>query len=188
MSSISLLPDNATPLEMALERTIAKMLGDIPSPFPSLWRPDDVSPTHLPWLADALGVTEWDASAPDAEKRETVKNYWGNQRQAGMRVALRRAVEPLGFGVYVAPWYESGGEPYHFKVELTLLNNLLDADLLDRAGRRIEESKSERDDLSVAVVIDGSEIEPSVYARVVYTDMVVAQSLPHPNVIESRSL
>jgi phage tail P2-like protein len=185
MSSISLLPDNATPLEMALERTIAKMLSDIPSPFPSLWRPDDVSPAHLPWLADALGVTEWDASAPDAEKRETVKNYWGNQRQAGMSVALRRAVEPLGFGVYVAPWYESGGEPYHFRVELTLGDNNLDSLLLNRVESRLDESKSERDVLSVAVVFDQKIIEPSVYARAVFTDMIIAQSFPYPHVIES---
>lgn len=190
MSKTSLLPDNATALETALERTLAKLLDDIPSPFPALWRPADAPSEHLPWLAEALGVTEWDSASSELEKRETLAAQWPNQREAGMGVALRRAISPLGFGVLLKPWYEYGGAPYSFIVEITLNNNPIALSLLNRVQQRINESKSERDTYELAIIvenIDGgvSGAEAAVYAGVVFTDMVTAESSPYPRVYES---
>lgn len=190
MSSTSLLPDNATPLETALERTIAKMLGEIPSPFPALWRPDEVPVAQLPWLAEALGVFEWDAKAPEMQKRNTLKNHWANQRQAGMEVSLKRAISPLGYGVQLKPWYEFGGSPYYFYLEIDVSGKKIDSALLSRVEDRIQLSKSERDDYGLFVVVssavDDSELSASAMVSAAFTDMVLAESLPHPRVIESR--
>lgn len=190
MSSTSLLPDNATPLETALERTIIKMLGEIQSPFPALWRPDEAPITQLPWLAEALGVTEWDASASEIEKRETLKTHWANQRQAGMGVALARAIQPLGVGVLIRPWFEVGLDPYHFEIEINLSGKTLDPILLGRVEQRIVESKSERDTYSVSIIIesvpDGGAEDAAAYFGAAFTDIVVAESHPYPQVIESR--
>lgn len=190
MSSTSLLPDNATPLETALERTIVKMLGEIPSPFPALWRPDEAPAAQLPWLAEALGVTEWDSDASESEKRETLKSHWANQRQAGMKVALQRAVEPLGLGVNLKPWYEFGGSPYSFQIELALGDYPLDSAVLSRAEERVQQVKSERDNYSVVIVIesiggDDPGAEVSAYFRAAFTDLVCADSYPYPNIIVS---
>lgn len=190
MSLTTILPDNATALEGALERVLSYRLNGIASPFPSLWRPTEVDPGALPWLAEAVGVSEWNAAASDEEKRASVAAQWPNARQGGMGVALQRAIDPLGLGVRLKPWFESGGAPYSFTIELVLGSHQLDSSLLARCEDRLQSVKSERDSYSVAIVIESaggatSSAVPAAYFRAAFTDLVNADSLPFANVIES---
>lgn len=188
MSKKTIFPDNATPLEIAMEKTISQKLDEILTPFPSLWRPDLVTFAHMPWLASSLGVTEWDESADEFEKRETLKSNWGNQRQAGMRIAIQRAVEPLGVGVLIKPWYETKRNPYHFSIEIILGTKPLSPILLSRVMQRINDSKSERDffDIDIFAISIAEQIGvPSTRVAAVFGDVVVAESLPYKSIFES---
>lgn len=147
MSTTSLLPDNRTTLETALEKTLSDHLLNIESPYPDLWSPTDVSVDMLPYLAHAKGVTDW-GDDTDAAKRQTVQDIWPMQRQAGTRLAVKRAVDALGFDADVV----RGDQPYHLKIDLWRGDvGTVEPDLMARVHRRIEGVKSERDALAVTL-------------------------------------
>ena len=147
----SLLPDNRTSLEVALEKTLRETIANKPSHFPSLWRADEVSVDLLPWLAEAKGVDEWDGAADEAEQRATIDNAWPQQREAGMRVAIRRAIEPLGFDLELKPWYATGGNPYTLTAVCWSHARPFTDELSARLVSRVSRAVSERDELTVKV-------------------------------------
>lgn len=183
MSIESLLPDNRTALELALEQTLREAIAAKGSVFPLLWRPAEIPAPLLPWLGEAMGVSEWDASAPEAEQRATLANFWPSQRLAGTGVAIKKAIEPLGLGATAVAGYEIGGSAYSLHVELEQTTSTLDPALLDRVAKRIEAAKSERDTYQIDVVITS---QSPAYIGAAFIDQVVAESLPFPAVIESR--
>jgi phage tail P2-like protein len=141
MSTQSLLPDNRTLLETALEQTIKAHLQEIDSVYPSLWDPATVPVHLLPYLAQAKGVPDW-GNDTELSKRNTVANIWPVQRQAGTRKAVKDAVDTLGFDADVT----RSSTPYHLKVDLWREDlETIEADVLARAKRRIGYVKSERD-------------------------------------------
>lgn len=161
MSSQSLLPDNRTPLETALEKSLAKQLQNIESPYPQLWDPAQVKPTLLPYLAHAKGVPDWGEDT-DAAKRDTVANIWTVQRQAGTRQAVKQAVDALGFDAEVT----RGEEPYRLQIDLWREDvGSVESDFFARAERRIEQVKSERDIFSINVNLKtASQVSTSSFA------------------------
>lgn len=141
MSTDSILPDNRTPFEKALEQTLAKHLKQLECPYPDLWNPQ-TTPRHLlPYLAHAKGVPDWGDDS-EVAKRDTVQNIWPVQRQAGTRAAIKRAVDALGFDAEV----KQGDAPYHLAIDLWREDvGTLEPDILARAHRRINYAKAERD-------------------------------------------
>ena len=137
----SLLPDNRTLLERALEQTISQSLLNLDSVYPHLWDPYKTPDHLLAYLAHAKGVPDWGEDTQQA-KQETVANIWPVQRQAGTRKAVKQAVDALGVDASVS----RGAEPFHLKVDLWREDvGTLEADILARARRRIGYVKSERD-------------------------------------------
>jgi phage tail P2-like protein len=141
MSTSSILPDNRTLLETALEKTISQSLLNIDAVYPELWDSFN-TPLHLlPYLAQAKGVPDW-GNDTEQSKRQTVDDIWIVQRKAGTRSAVKQAVDALGFDASV----KRGDEPYHLKVDLWREDvATLEPDILSRAKRRIDYVKSERD-------------------------------------------
>jgi phage tail P2-like protein len=141
MSTQSLLPDNRTVLETALEKSLSEQLAKIESPFYTLWDSQKVPNHLLPYLAHAKGVPEGGDDTEQA-KRDTVANIWPVQRQAGTKKAIKKAVDSLGFDAEV----KRGDQPYHLHIDLWREDvGTLEPDILARAHRRINQVKSERD-------------------------------------------
>lgn len=93
----SLLPNNATGAELALEHSTARV-GSVPVPVRDLWNPDTCPADLLPWLAWALSVDEWDAGWPDTAKRETIRQSVLIHRRKGTLAAVQAAVSAAGLG------------------------------------------------------------------------------------------
>lgn len=92
----SLLPHNATPQEVALELTTARV-GAVDVPIRDLWNPDTCPTAHLPWLAWALSVDSWEAAWPEEVKRQALRRSVAVHRRKGTPAAVREALEAVGY-------------------------------------------------------------------------------------------
>jgi phage tail P2-like protein len=112
-----LLPQNATPLETALDESIAR-IGDVPTPVRDTWNPDSCPANLLPWLAWAFSVDDWDPSYTEAQQRDAIKSAVRVQRYKGTIGAVRDAIAVLGIDVQVQEWFNQlpAGAPYTFNV------------------------------------------------------------------------
>ncbi|EGZ7605625.1 TPA: phage tail protein I, partial [Escherichia coli] len=77
----------------------------------------------LPYLAWAFSVDRWDRNWPEETKRQVIRDAWLIHRHKGTISALRRAIEPLGYLIRVSEWWEFGGEPGTFTVEVGTLDS-----------------------------------------------------------------
>ena len=148
----SLLPANSSPLERALDLVFGQLLERVIPPFPQLMDPDRTPAVFLPYLAADRAVNEWSTTAPETEKRLTVKLAWPTARQAGTRQALENAAKGLQLSPEVRAWYEQKpkGVPYSFAVRAW--TELPYSETIDaRLDRRLADAKSERDILSISV-------------------------------------
>ena len=94
----ALLPPNASPLERALELSMAHY-GDVDErvvPIDLLWRPREIPVQALPWLAWGLGVKRWDPTWPEATRREVVAGALETHRRRGTLAAVRRTLDDIG--------------------------------------------------------------------------------------------
>ncbi|MBB1489382.1 phage tail protein I [Oceanospirillum sediminis] len=172
MSTESLLPDNRTTLEKALEQTLSDHLLALDCPYPQLWDPYSVPEHMLPYLAHAKGVTDWGGEINTDAKRHTVASIWPVQRLAGTAKGVADAVAGLGLTAEFIPGYSWGGPAYTFRVDLIGGLNGLSA---DRVQHRIEAAKAERDGYSIRLVYQpvqdlklGAVVHQSSGARVNY--------------------
>ncbi|EJF3990624.1 phage tail protein I [Escherichia coli] len=89
----------------------------------TLWSPDTCPAHLLPYLAWAFSVDRWDRNWPEETKRQVIRDAWLIHRHKGTISALRRAIEPLGYLIRVSEWWEFGGEPGTFTVEVGTLDS-----------------------------------------------------------------
>ncbi|AZP73435.1 phage tail protein I [Pseudomonas poae] len=153
----SLLPANSSPLEKALDLGFGHLLERVMPPFPELMDPDRTPAAFLPYLAADRAVSEWSTTAPESEKRLTIKLAWPTARQAGTRQALENAAKGLQLSPEVRAWYEQKppGVPYSFAVRAW--TELPYSETIDaRLDRRLADAKSERDILSISVGLSAS--------------------------------
>lgn len=145
----SLLPPNATPQEVALAESIAR-ISDVPTPVRESWDPMTCPVALLPWLAWAHSVDEWDASWTEAEKRGVIAASIEVHRRKGTIGAVRKALQPLGFNTDVKEWYQQtpAAAPFTFTVELGTTYRPITEDLYPKAERLIRATKNERSQLT----------------------------------------
>ncbi|WP_039017338.1 phage tail protein I [Halocynthiibacter namhaensis] len=95
--SDSILPPNATRVELACERGIAVSRPDL-TPVAALMNPD-TCPVHLlPWLAWALSVDFWDSGWSEETKRASIRESVSIHRVKGTLQSVRRALKAAGYG------------------------------------------------------------------------------------------
>lgn len=94
--SKSLLPPNSTGTERALEGAIAKGVP-LNAPVHVLWDPHHCPAQHLPWLAWAVGVEEWDEAWPEEIKRNVIAATPQIRRHRGTVWAVREALRAVGY-------------------------------------------------------------------------------------------
>ena len=112
-----LLPPSASHLEVALSRAMAR-LANVPPFCRQMWDPATCPPSHLPWLAWAVSVDEWDSAWSDAQKRGVIEASYQVHRHKGTVGAVRRALAALGYNTELSEWFDwtPQGEPYTFGV------------------------------------------------------------------------
>lgn len=153
----TVLPPNRSLLETGIDLAVAKVVERIVPPFPELMNPMATPAEFLPYLAADRGVTDWDPASPESERRLTTALAWGIKRQAGTRAALLQAVESMELEGKVISWHERTprGAPYSFTIEATVNRPWLLGDF-PRLWRRVNDAKSERDLLELALITETS--------------------------------
>ncbi|WP_213159206.1 phage tail protein I [Pseudomonas aeruginosa] len=154
---LSVLPPNRSLLEAGLDLAFDKLLERVQPPFPALMDPQATPVEFLPYLAADRGVTDWNPESAESERRATTALAWAIKRQAGTRRALVHAVESMELAAKVTSWHElqPSGVPYSFTVEATVERPWLIGDF-PRLWRRLNDAKSERDNLELVLVHETS--------------------------------
>ena len=81
-------------------------------------RIDELPEDLLDILAKDFKVDWWDADYTLEEKRATLKNSWRVHRMLGTPAAVITAISAIYPETQISEWWEYGGEPYHFRLQL----------------------------------------------------------------------
>jgi phage tail P2-like protein len=138
-----LLPPNASAQERSLSETIARAF-DVNVPLRPLWDPDACPEELLPWLAWALSVDTWDSAWPLDTKREVVRRSLAIHRRKGTPWAVEQALAAMGLPAQVSEWWEYGGEPHHFAVDVEAGGVEITEQLRDQVERAVQAYKNVR--------------------------------------------
>lgn len=116
MSARHLLPPYRGVAETALAQAVA---GQFPIMHPNrtLWNPWTCPTAHLPFLAWALSVDEWDHRWPEQVRRAAIANSVPIHRRKGTIGSVRRALEALGASIEISEWYQTGDAPHTFRLD-----------------------------------------------------------------------
>lgn len=138
--SDSLLPPSASNFMRCAETAGTRITG-IPVDLNTLWSPDTCPAHLLPYLAWAFSVDRWDRNWPEGTKRQVIRDAWLIHRHKGTISALRRAIEPLGYLIRVSEWWETGGEPGTFTLEVGTLQSGITEDMHQEMERLIADAR-----------------------------------------------
>ena len=92
---------------------------------------DNLEEALLAILARDFKVDWWDPSYSLEEKRRTVKDSWRVHKTLGTKAAVETAIRAIYPLTTVEEWFEYGGEPYHFRLNIDITS-----DSGDRARQR----------------------------------------------------
>jgi len=95
-------------------------------------------------LAYDFKVDWWDADYSLEEKRRTLKNSWRVHKLLGTKAAVEMAISAIYPRTTVLEWWEYGGEPYHFRLDINITNDSIDSVKQRRVLERLEYYKSLR--------------------------------------------
>ncbi|MEI7367017.1 phage tail protein I [Pectobacterium sp. 1950-15] len=136
----SLLPVGSSDLEIAAAKACAE-LSRTPIPLRQLCDPDSCPPRLLPYLAWAFSVDRWDEKWPEIIKRQAIKDAWFIHRHKGTVGALRRVVEPLGYLIRITEWWQNGGEPGTFRLDIGVQDSGITEETFFEMERLIADAK-----------------------------------------------
>ena len=134
----------------ALAVGIAEVLAVRPTEIERLLlypRIDELPEELLDRLAYDFKVDWWDADYTLAQKRQTLKDNWQVHRLLGTKAAVERAICAIYPETKVQEWFEYGGEPYHFKLDIDLTASGFDKEREQRVIERVAYYKNLRSHL-----------------------------------------
>ena len=105
---------------------------------------DGLNETVLDILAWDFKVDWWDPEYSIEEKRRTLKGSWRVHKTLGTKAAVETAIRAIYPGTRVLEWWEYGGEPYHFRLDINITNDHIDSDKQRRVLERMNFYKSLR--------------------------------------------
>lgn len=180
MTATSLLPPNASSLELALEAATAR-LGEVPVPVGDLWNPATCPLAVLPWLAWAVSVDVWDETWPEETKRAMVANSIRLHRRKGTRASIALSLAPLGLPATITEWFEATpeGPPGTFTVRLRLApeSPTVTLALIRQARAAIDRTRPVSRAYGLALELDAA--GPAYVAGAAWL-RVIARLSPHP--------
>ena len=105
---------------------------------------DQLPERLLDILAYDFKVDWWDADYSLEEKRRTLKDSWRVHKLLGTKAAVEMAISAIYPRTTVLEWWEYGGEPYHFRLDINITNDSIDSVKQRRVMERLEYYKSLR--------------------------------------------
>ncbi|RRO02451.1 phage tail protein I [Pectobacterium aquaticum] len=136
----SLLPVGSSELEIAAAKACAE-LSRTPIPLRQLCDPESCPSNLLPYLAWAFSVDRWDEKWPEVIKRQAIKDAYFIHRHKGTIGALRRVVEPFGYLIRISEWFQNGGEPGTFRLDIGVQDSGITEEVFNELERLIADAK-----------------------------------------------
>lgn len=133
--------DDKQKLAAAISDKLAELMHetDKAAIFPAI---DKLDAEMLDILASDFKCEWYDSSGTLEEKRKTIKDCLFMHRYKGTKFAVETALRSIYETVKVSEWFEYGGEPYHFRVEIFDSSN--DTEKRQRILSKIEYYKNLR--------------------------------------------
>jgi len=94
-----------------------------------------------------LGIEGWSLTQTPAQQRALIKNAIELHRSKGTKWAIKQVLVTLGMTGVVSEWFEYGGDPYHFRIDVDLSGRGMGADEVQRLLEIINEYKNARSHL-----------------------------------------
>lgn len=110
-------------------------------------RIDELPEALLDILAKDFKVDWWDPNYTLEEKRRTLKDSWKVHRMLGTKAAVETAISAIYPDTRVIEWFEYGGSPYGFKLQIDATYENVDPARHKRVLERVEYYKNLRSDL-----------------------------------------
>lgn len=110
--------------------------------YPAIDRLDE---QLLDILAYDFKVDWWDADYSLGEKRRTLADSWRVHKLLGTKTAVELGLRAIYPHTKVLRWWEYGGEPYHYRLDIDITNDSIDSDKQRRVLRLLEFYRSLRD-------------------------------------------
>lgn len=107
-------------------------------------RIDELPENLLDILAYDFKVDWWDADYSVEEKRQILKDSWDVHRHLGTKSAVEKSISAIYPNPVVKEWFEYGGDPYHFRIELEVSGESVNPVKHQRVIDRIEYYKNVR--------------------------------------------
>ena len=132
---------------VALAEALSELLAARPAEierlriYPAI---DTLEEPLLDILARDFKVDWWDPEYSLEEKRRTLKDSWRVHRLLGTRAAVETAISAIYPHTQVLEWFEYGGEPYHFRLDINITNDSIDSEKQRRVLERLNYYKSLR--------------------------------------------
>jgi len=174
----TILPYNSTDMERAAETAIREgMATGVPTD--TLWSAEDCPVDLLPFLAWALSVDDWDAAWPEHIKRAVIAGSTQIHRLKGTPGAMRRVFKALDLGLQLSEWFEHGGDPYTFRVDVLVATRGVSASEIKMIKSAIANTKNARSWLDrLRIYITGIGTAKTASAAVMGLSIVVQPWTP----------
>lgn len=134
-------------------------------------------------LARDFKVDWWDINYDLAEKRRTLKDSWRVHKMLGTKAAVETAISAIYPHTRVLEWFEYGGEPYHFKLDINITNDTINSEKQRRVLERMNFYKSLRshnDGVTYFVEAKPAVVQASGYAPGLWETIHTPMELPIP--------
>lgn len=105
---------------------------------------DALDETVLDILARDFKVDWYDPGYSLEEKRRTVKSSWRVHKTLGTKAAVETAISAIYPHTKVLEWWEYGGEPYHFRLDINITSDSGDRERQRRVLERLNFYKNLR--------------------------------------------
>ena len=179
----SLLPQNTTSQERALEATTAR-ISDVAVPLRALYRPDEIPQGQLPWLAWQLSIESWKPYWTEEVRRARVRHAMAIHRQKGTAKAVKDVVAAFGGSILLREWWQKTpmGEPHTFDLVMTLTGaggQSATAEFVDDVIAEVNRTKPVRSHFTFtqgietqAAIAVVTAVRPVIYARLNLTEAI----------------
>ena len=175
MSSISLLPQSEDSklkaIDLAYETRVAKIKQEL-QVISTLAQPKRADERFLPYLAHSHQVAFWSNDLTLDEKRAIIDFSIHLHRKKGTLFALKEVLKRLNIDVKFYEWFEYQGLPYHFKVDVDLLNRPIEDKDLKIIEEFIEIYKNTKSILELGKVRAKTQIQSRYAGACMNTDIM----------------
>lgn len=142
-------------------------------------RIDQLPEDLLDILAKDFAVDWYDRSYTLEEKRKTIKGSFYVHRHRGTKAAVEKAISAIYPNPEVLEWFEYGGNPYHFKLRITVDFATLNQTKHQQVLKKISCYKNLRSHLDgVVYSIESKVVKPYIAAAPCSVSMSITVRLP----------